>query len=152
MLFGGGDLTPSWCSKLICLWQGYRSAIKISGPDYESLQKTSLDTSQTIPFGGCHPTLISATITDLAILGVIMQISCFSVQIWILLEKWVQIQVKPSQTEVKPPRFHQYFVFSSPIRKGTNLEPSDLESPQECAPDDTHIIYFQPVLKCSKIA
>jgi hypothetical protein len=57
--------------------------------DMDSPQKTGPDTSQTIPFGGGHPTLISATITDLAILGVILRISCFSVQIWILLEKLV---------------------------------------------------------------
>jgi len=119
--------------------------------DLDSPLKTGPDTSQTIPFREGHPTLISATITDLAILGVILRISCFLVQIWILLEKSVQIQVKLSKTEVKPPGFHQYFVFSSPIRKGTNLGPSDLESPQESAPGDTHIIYFKPVLKCSKI-
>jgi len=55
--------------------------------DMDSPQKTGLDTSQNIPFGGGHPTLISATIIDLAILGVIVRISCFSVQIWILLKK-----------------------------------------------------------------
>jgi hypothetical protein len=66
---------------------GYRSAMKISCPDYESPQKTGLDTSQTIPFRGGYLTLISATITDLAILGVILRISYFSVQIWILLKK-----------------------------------------------------------------
>jgi len=55
----------------------------------DSPQKTGLDTSQTIPFGEGHPILISATITDLAILGVIVRISCFSVQIWILLKKLV---------------------------------------------------------------
>jgi len=142
----------------------------------DSPQKTGLDTSQTIPFRGGHPTLISAIITDLAILGVIVRISCFSIQIWtlknwsrysqtipfreghpirisaiiidlailratvrilcfsiqiwILLEKWVQIQVEPSKMEVKRPGFHWYFAFSSPISKGTNLGPSDLESPQ----------------------
>ena len=36
--------------------------------DMDSPQKTGLDTSQTIPFGEDHPTLISATIIDLAIL------------------------------------------------------------------------------------
>jgi len=113
--------------------------------DMDSPQKTSLDTSQTIPFGGGHPILISATIIDLAILRAAVRILCFSIQIWILLEKWVQIQVEPSKT-VKPPGFHQYFAFSSPIRKGTNLGPSDLESPQESAPGDTHTIYFKPVL------
>jgi hypothetical protein len=66
---------------------GYRSAMKISCPDSESPQKASLDTTQTNPFGGGYLTLISATITDLAILGVILRISCFSVQIWILLKK-----------------------------------------------------------------
>jgi hypothetical protein len=114
--------------------------------DMDSLQKTSLDTSQTIPFRGGHSILISATIIDLAILRAAVRILCFSIQIQILLEKWVQIQVEPSETEVKPPGFHQYFAFSSPIRKGTNLGPSDLESPQESAPGDTHIIYFKPVL------
>jgi hypothetical protein len=66
----------------------------------DSPQETGPDTSQTIPFGRGHPTLISATITDLAILGVIVRILHFSVQIWILLEKSVQIQVEPSKTEV----------------------------------------------------
>jgi hypothetical protein len=51
------------------------------------------------PFGGGHPTLISATITDLAILGVIVRILHFSVQIWILLKKSVQTQVKPFHLE-----------------------------------------------------
>jgi hypothetical protein len=91
----------------------------------DSPQKIGLDTSQTISFGGGHPTFISATIIDLAMLTAAVRISCFSIQIWNLLEKWVQIQVKPSKTEVKPPGFHQYFVFSSPIRKGTNLGPDD---------------------------
>ena len=68
--------------------------------DMDSPQDTSPDTSQTIPFWGGHPTLISATITDLVILGVIVRILHFSVQIWILLEKLVQIQVEPSKTEV----------------------------------------------------
>src|SRR5258705_259513 len=98
----------------------------------DSPQKTGLDTSQTIPFGEGHPILISATIIDLAILRAAVRISCFSIQIWILLEKWVQIQVEPSKTEVKP-GFHQYFAFSSPINESTNLGPSDLESPQESA-------------------
>ena len=86
---------PDWfaCS------MGYRPTMKISCPDSESPQKTSLDTSQTIPFRGGHPTLISATITDLAILGVILRISCFSVQIWILLNKPVKTQVKPFHSE-----------------------------------------------------
>jgi hypothetical protein len=66
----------------------------------DSPQETGPDTSQTIPFGRAQPTLISATITDLAILGVIVRILHFSVQIWILLEKSVQIQVEPSKTEV----------------------------------------------------
>jgi hypothetical protein len=68
--------------------------MKISCPDSESTQKTSLDTGWTTPFGGGHPTLISATITDLAILGVIVRILHFSVQMWILLKKLVQTQVK----------------------------------------------------------
>ena len=72
----------------------------------DSPQKTGLDTSQTIPFGGGHPTLVSATIIDLAILRAAVRILCFSIQIWILLEKWVQIQVKPSKTEVKLAGFH----------------------------------------------
>ena len=54
--------------------------MKISCPYFESTQKTSLDTGQTTPFRGGHPTLISATITDLAILGVIVRILHFSVQ------------------------------------------------------------------------
>ena len=118
--------------------------------DMGSHQKTSLDTSQTIPFGGGHPILISATIIDLAILRAAVRISCFSIQIWILLEKLVEIQFEPSTMEVKPPGFHQYFAFSSPIRKGTNLGPPDLESPQESTPGDTHIIYFKPVLNVVK--
>jgi hypothetical protein len=36
--------------------------------------------------------------------------------------------------------------------KGTSLEPSDLESPQESATGDTYIIYFKLVLKCGRIA
>src|SRR6202034_1535326 len=98
------------------------------------------------PFRGGHPTLFSTTIIDLAILRAAVRISCFSVQIWILLEKWVQIQVEPSKAEVKRPGFHQYFVFSSPIRKGSNLGPSDWESPQESAPGEPHITYFKPFL------
>jgi hypothetical protein len=65
----------------------------------DSPQETGPDTSQTIPFRG-HPTLISATIIDLAILRATVRILHFSVQIWILLEKSVQIQVEPSKTEV----------------------------------------------------
>jgi hypothetical protein len=65
----------------------------------DSPQKTGLDTGQTISFRGGHPTLISATITDLAILGVIVRILHFSVQIWILLKKLVQTQVKPFCSE-----------------------------------------------------
>jgi hypothetical protein len=64
-----------------------------------SPQKTSLDTIQTIPFGRGHPTLISATITDLAILRVIVRILQFSVQIWILLKKPVWTQFKPFHLE-----------------------------------------------------
>jgi hypothetical protein len=140
--FGGGHPNPHfshhhWSSHI----GSYIENFMFLCSDMDSPWKTGLDTSQTIPFGGGHPTLVSATIIDLAILRAAVRISCFSIQIWILLEKWVQIQVKPSKTEVKPPGFHQYFVFSSPIRKGTNLRPSDLESPQESAPGDTHIIY-----------
>ena len=65
----------------------------------DSPQKTGLDTSQTILFGGGHPTLISATITDVAIWGLVVRISHFSVQIWILLKKPVQTQVKPFHLE-----------------------------------------------------
>ena len=68
--------------------------------DMDSPQETGPDTSQTILFGRGHPTLISATITDLVILGVIVRILHFSVQIWILLEKSIQIQVEPSKAEV----------------------------------------------------
>jgi hypothetical protein len=72
----------------------------------DSPQETSPDTSQTIPFGAGHPTLISATITDLAILGVTVRILNFSVQIWILLKKPVQTQVKPFHSEqVTQPSF-----------------------------------------------
>jgi hypothetical protein len=63
-------------------------------------QKTGPDTSQTISFGRGHPTLISATIIDLAILRATVRILCFSMKIWILLEKSVQIQVEPSKMEV----------------------------------------------------
>src|ERR1700727_2082205 len=124
--------------------------MKIPSSDPESAHQIGSDDIWFMSFRGGNSTLISATIIDLAILRLAVRISCFSIQIWILLEKWVQIQVKPSKTEVKPPGFHQYFVVSSPIRKGTNLGPSNLESPQESAPGDTHIIYFKPVLKCSK--
>jgi len=73
--------------------------MKILCPDSESPQKTSLDTSQTIPFRGGHPTLISATIIDLAISEVMVRILNFPIWIWILLENWVQGQVEPSQSE-----------------------------------------------------
>jgi len=76
------------------------------------LKKTGLDTSQTIPFRRGHPLLISTTIIDLAILGAAVEnfyISLF--RFGILLKKWVQIQVEPSKTEVKPPGFHQYCAF-----------------------------------------
>ena len=73
--------------------------MKISGPDSESPQKNGLDTGQTTPFGRGHPTLISATITDLAILRVIVRIFHFSGQIWIFLKKSVQTQVKPFHSE-----------------------------------------------------
>jgi hypothetical protein len=66
----------------------------------DSPQETGPDTSQIIPFGRGHPTLISATIIDLAILRATARILHFSVQIWILLEKSVQIQVEPSKMEV----------------------------------------------------
>jgi hypothetical protein len=66
----------------------------------DSPQETGPDTSQTIPFRRGHPTLILATIIDLAILGATARILHFSGQIWILLEKSVQIQVEPSKTEV----------------------------------------------------
>ena len=65
--------------------------MKILGPDFESPQKTGLDTSQTIPFGEGHPILISATIIDLAILRAAVRILCFSIQIWILLGKWCEM-------------------------------------------------------------
>ena len=53
----------------------------------DSPQKTGPDTSQTISFGKGLPTLISATIIDLAILGATGRILCFPIQIWILLKK-----------------------------------------------------------------
>jgi len=76
---------------------GYRSATKISYADSESPQKSSLDTSQTIPNGAGCISRFCATITDLAILGATMGISNFPVQILNLLKKQVQIQVEPSQ-------------------------------------------------------
>jgi hypothetical protein len=60
--------------------------MNISCPDSESPYKTGPDTSQTIPFGG-YPTLTSATIIDLAILRAAARISCFPIQIQILLKK-----------------------------------------------------------------
>jgi hypothetical protein len=66
----------------------------------DSSQKMSPDTSQTTPFGRGHPTFISGTIIDLAILRTTVRILCFSIQIRFLLEKWVQIPVEPSKTEV----------------------------------------------------
>ena len=44
MSFRGGNPTLSWCSKLIWLEHGLRSAMKILCPDSKSPQKTSLDT------------------------------------------------------------------------------------------------------------
>jgi hypothetical protein len=74
----------------------------------DSPHTTGPDTIQTIPFGRGHPTLISATIIDLAILRATVRILCFSMQIWILLEKSVQIQVEPSKMEVVkiPSQYH----------------------------------------------
>jgi hypothetical protein len=45
MSFRGGNPTLSWCSKLIWLEHGLRSAMKILCPDSESPHKTSQDTS-----------------------------------------------------------------------------------------------------------
>ena len=66
----------------------------------DSPQKTGPDTSQTIPFRRGHLTLISATIIDLVILRATERNLCFSMQIWILLKKSVQIQVEPSKSKV----------------------------------------------------
>ena len=104
--FGGGhptliSATINWSGHIGC----YSENFMLLCSDMDSPQKTGPDTSQTIPFGG-HPTLISATITALAILGVIVRILCFFLQIWILLEKLVQTQVKPYHSEeVTQPSF-----------------------------------------------
>src|SRR5882762_1306940 len=79
--------------------KGYRSATKILYADSESPQKSSLDTSQTIPNGAGCISQFCATITDLAILGATMGISNFPVQILNLLKKQVQIQVESSKME-----------------------------------------------------
>src|SRR5258705_11361402 len=96
---------------------GYRSAMKISGPDSESPQKTSLDTGQTTPFGRGHPILISATITCLGIIGSYGKISFFFIQILILLQKRALEQVQPTKSEGKHPRLIQDTTFSRPIFK-----------------------------------
>lgn len=40
--------------------------------------------------------------------------------------------------------FCEYFGFSCQIRKDTNLGQPYLDSPQNCAPGDTHIVHFDP--------
>ena len=116
------------------IWS-YSENLMILWSDMDSPQKTGLDTSQTIPFGGGHPILISHHHWSSHIE------SCSENFMFLYSDldspgKWVQIQVEPSRMEVKPSVFHQYFAFSSPIRKGTNLGPLVLESPQESAPGD----------------
>jgi len=69
-------------------------------PDSESPHKTSPDTSQAILNGADYISQFCAAITDLAILGATIGIKNFPVQILNLLKKQVQIQVKPSQTEL----------------------------------------------------
>jgi hypothetical protein len=46
--------------------------------------------------------------------------------------------------------FRGYFVFSHLIRKGTNMGPLDLESPQTGAPENIWIVHFGQDLKCTK--
>ena len=87
--------TINWSGHIGC----YSENFMFLCSNMDSPQKTGLDTSQTIPFGGGHSILISATIIDLAILRAAVRISCFSIQIWILLEKLVQTQVKPYHSE-----------------------------------------------------
>jgi hypothetical protein len=144
MSFRGGNLTLSWCSKLIYLWHGlqfsykdfvcrfskiksryksnhskwswsyflilcnyhwsshirsYNENFKFPCPDLESPQKTSPDTSWTIPNGAGHISQFCAAITDLAILGATMGISNFPVQIQNLLKKWTQIRIEWSNLE-----------------------------------------------------
>ena len=55
------------------------------------------------------------------------------------------------RSNFKLPAFHEYFVFSCLIRKGINLGPPDLESPQKGASGNTHIIHFGPYPICPKI-
>ena len=46
--------------------------------------------------------------------------------------------------------FRGYFVFSHLIRKGTNMGPLDLESPQTGAPKNIWIVHFGQDFKCTK--
>jgi len=78
----------------------YSSATKILFADSESPQKSSIDTSPTIPNRAGHIPQFCVAITDLAILGATMGIPNFPVQILNLLKKQVQIQVELSQTEL----------------------------------------------------
>jgi hypothetical protein len=70
--------------------ESYSENFSFLWSDMDFPQKISPDTGQTISFRRGHLTLISATITDFAILGVTMRLFHFSVQIWILLKKPVQ--------------------------------------------------------------
>ena len=80
-----------------------------------------------------------------------VRILCFSIQIWILLEN--RSRYKLSHLKWRWPKFEitripLVFCISSPIRKSTNLGPSDLESPQESALSNTYIIYLGGVGHC----
>jgi hypothetical protein len=55
--------------------------MEVSCPYSYSPKKMSLDTGQTILIGEGHPTFISATIIDLAILGATVRISNFPIHI-----------------------------------------------------------------------
>ena len=72
-----------WSSHIRC----YNGNFKFPCSDSESPQKTSLDTSWTIPNGAGHISWFCAAITDLAILSNTMGISNFPVQIQNLFEK-----------------------------------------------------------------
>jgi len=84
-----------WSSHIRC----YNGNFKFPCPDSESPQKTSLDTSWTIPNGAGHISQFCVAIIDLAILGATMGISDFPVQIRNLLKKCSQIQIEWSNLE-----------------------------------------------------
>ena len=104
--------------------------------------------------GEGHPTPSSSPITILGIAHGPGQIKQFCGQIHDLLKKWVLVQVEPSESEevkFQTAAFCEYFVFSCLIRKGINLGPPDLESPQKGASGNTHIFHFSPYHICPKI-